>query len=395
MKQNARDWKSRLKQIILFCLKSLPFYAEITGAPKGFYRSTLEWIEHNADQRLTYLELYPQHSIHCLPPKTLGVFDWRFAPGGNTVETPAAFVAVIPGGRVYSNNGVVISSDHRLLADLSIEFGVVPSNAADHSVFRRIKWSKITYTDKTLAVLSSVCSSNYFHWMYDVLPRVHLLEKSHLLPEIDQFIIGDRLLPFQIETLEAMGIPQNKLLLAQNQFHVKSARLIAPSLPGIPGCVPQWVCEFLRQKLLPVPESKAAHKIYISRSLATQRRILNEAQIVEYLVQQDFQIYTLEHLSVAEQARIFATADLIVAPHGAALSNLVFCRPQTKLIEIFSPHYLNPCYHTISNIVGIDYWYLLGQGTPPSLNTADHLRQSVGEDIEVDLQSLVQILKLL
>jgi capsular polysaccharide biosynthesis protein len=398
MREQYRGWKSRLKQLILFCLNHLPFRSEITGAPKGFYRHTLEWVERNPAEHAAYTEIYPQHPVERKPPKTLddGI-DWRFTTGylGNHFENPAAFVAIVPNGRVYGSNGIVISPDHRLLADVSIEFGVVPDNAADHSAFKKLRWSKMLHTEQTLAVLSAVCSTNYFHWMFDVLPRIHLLEKSQSFQEVDQFIVGDRLLPFQAETLAAIGIPQDKLILSNEAFHIKSARLIVPSLPGISGSVPLWACEFLRKKLLPSPspQEASANKIYISRSNAQQRRMLNEDRLIEYLVQREFKILTMEQLSVREQAKIFATADLIIAPHGAALTNLVFCRPHTQLIEIFSPSYLNPCYRALSNLIGIDYWYLLGQGTRPGLDTANHLMAAIGEDIEVDLHQLDKILR--
>lgn len=43
---------------------------------------------------------------------------------------------------------------------------------------------------------------------------------------------------------------------------------------------------------------------------------------------------TLERKSLAFQIALFKSADIIVAQHGAALANLVWCRPNTTLIEI-------------------------------------------------------------
>ena len=43
---------------------------------------------------------------------------------------------------------------------------------------------------------------------------------------------------------------------------------------------------------------------------------------------------TLEGLSLREQAWLFREHDLIIAQHGAALANLIFCRESTRVIEI-------------------------------------------------------------
>jgi capsular polysaccharide biosynthesis protein len=65
-------------------------------------------------------------------------------------------------------------------------------------------------------------------------------------------------------------------------------------------------------------------------------------------------------MSVAEQAACLAAAKVVVAPHGAGLTNLVFCTPGTKVIEIFSPAYVPYCYWMISNLCGLEHYYLIG-----------------------------------
>jgi hypothetical protein len=49
----------------------------------------------------------------------------------------------------------------------------------------------------------------------------------------------------------------------------------------------------------------------------------------------NFKMVTLEHLTFKEQVSHFYNADIIIAAHGAGLSNMFFCRPQTKIIEVF------------------------------------------------------------
>lgn len=66
-----------------------------------------------------------------------------------------------------------------------------------------------------------------------------------------------------------------------------------------------------------------------------------------------FTEYNPAQNSITDQARAFRWARVIVAIHGAALTNLIFCRPGTVLIELFSAKYVNPCYLHICQQLGI------------------------------------------
>ncbi len=71
-----------------------------------------------------------------------------------------------------------------------------------------------------------------------------------------------------------------------------------------------------------------------------------------------------------------------MAPHGAGLTNLIWCAPHTKVLEIFSPLYVNLCYWAIASITQADYYYLLGdaEGVVNDVNDARYFL----EDILVD-----------
>lgn len=69
---------------------------------------------------------------------------------------------------------------------------------------------------------------------------------------------------------------------------------------------------------------------------AARRSIPNADELCRALATlADVAVVSLEGRPLVEQMRIFATARLVVAQHGAALANLVFCRPGTKVLEIF------------------------------------------------------------
>ena len=97
-------------------------------------------------------------------------------------------------------------------------------------------------------------------------------------------------------------------------------------------------------------------KIYISRRNAGRRRILNDAEMEALLVRRGFEMVTLGPQPIEEQARLFAEADVIVAQHGAALTNLLYASPGAKVVEIFSfKGHDEVHFRTICPVLGLDY----------------------------------------
>ena len=72
-----------------------------------------------------------------------------------------------------------------------------------------------------------------------------------------------------------------------------------------------------------------------------------------------------ETLSVADQVRLFRGAEVIVAPHGAALTNLGFCRPGTQVIELLMDAYCNWCFRNLAGLMQLRYDCVLGLAHRP------------------------------
>ncbi|MBC7923139.1 MAG: glycosyltransferase family 61 protein, partial [Ferruginibacter sp.] len=140
-----------------------------------------------------------------------------------------------------------------------------------------------------------------------------------------------------------------------------------------------------------LPGSSARKRLYVSRRHAPNRRVVNEEAVVRLLTSLGFEVVTTETMSVVEQASRFADAGCVVAPHGAGLTNLVFCSPGTKVVDVFSPHWVNPCYWVLSRQAGLEYHYLIGEGPRPAEYHDPVLK---GEDIVVNLGALASLLEM-
>jgi capsular polysaccharide biosynthesis protein len=117
---------------------------------------------------------------------------------------------------------------------------------------------------------------------------------------------------------------------------------------------------------------------------------LNEEEIVLGLSRRGFLCVTLEEMSLVDQIALFSEAEAIVAPHGAGLTNLVWCAPKTKVLEIFSPLYVNLCYWAMASLTHADYYYLLGSADGVVSNIHDS--RFFLENISVDPMALERTL---
>ncbi|MGL6283693.1 MAG: glycosyltransferase family 61 protein, partial [Microcoleaceae cyanobacterium] len=212
------------------------------------------------------------------------------------------------------------------------------------------------------------------------------------LEEIDYFVINHYHDAYRQETLAKLNIPLEKVITTTENPYIQGKNLIIPSYPYLRGSnVSPWNCQFLKDTFLPKGKinSPYGERIYISRSQASRRRILNETEILEDLNNLGFVSVFLESMSVEEQAICMAGARVIIAPHGAGLTNLVFCRPGTKIIELFSDQYLIGLYWKISNLSGLQHYHLIN-------SSSDILGQDQRNslDIWVDRQNFLKLLEL-
>jgi capsular polysaccharide biosynthesis protein len=95
--------------------------------------------------------------------------------------------------------------------------------------------------------------------------------------------------------------------------------------------------------------------LVVSRRQARTRQIVNEDDLIAALGPLAPTCVALEECSLARQIDLFRRARLIVAPHGAGLTNIAFARPDATVIELFGATYRNPCFEKLARVVGCGY----------------------------------------
>jgi capsular polysaccharide biosynthesis protein len=356
--------------------------------PSSVVLRTRDWAALPSDDGRSFVEVAPGESLKRPPPVCFGSpLDWRFRDhleGSN----PPLFIATLPGGRVVGRSGAVITADNCLLGDLSRDWFFQPQQ---NPLFFRLKLPAIQPLSGAIINFARLSGWNYAHWVMDVLPRLDILQRAGRdWRAVDGWIFNGPEEDFKTETLDLLGFPREKRHFTSAATHFECERLIAPSWACDSGEVSPRVVDFLRKSFVTTPKTADARaRIYISRAKAKFRNVLNDGQVVERLRRRGFKSYCCEEMTFREKADLFASAEAVVAPHGAGLTHLAFCRAGTRVIEFFSPRYVNPFFWVIATAGGLDYACVMGAGRRPADGKDPHDPES---NIQVDIGELEKAL---
>lgn len=221
-----------------------------------------------------------------------------------------------------------------------------------HSLF-----PAISYFQENVAVLTASTQSFYFHWLFDVLPRINMLSN---FKEKADFIFIQNKYRFQKETLKLLGTSRNRIISTEDVAVLSAKKLLMPCHHIMQGReYPSWVIKYLRNQFQSgLSKTRSTNpRIYIVRRLAHCRRLTNEPEIIDKLKNYGFSAVELERLPFQEQVQLFRNARAIVAPHGSGLANLVFCSPGIPVIELFPAANVD-LYYRLSMALKLKYFYV-------------------------------------
>jgi capsular polysaccharide biosynthesis protein len=328
------------------------------------------------------------------------------APGGHPVFRqhrsgffPATFVAELRGGRVWTYyNSAVLTADGRLVPELSKDMWGDP---ALHAIFTRMRLpAPRILKGRTLSLITPEAQANYHHWMIDLLPRAGLVQRAGWdLRGFDQVLVKDRGYPFQKETVRTLGLDETKIIHVGEADHFVCESLVAPALRFNNTLVRPADLRFVRSLFLPAPHEIAtespAHpgaprrRLYLGRRDAAHRRIINEEGLRMLLREYGFEEVSMSGMSVAQQAALLASAEIVAGPNGSALANLVFAPSSCHVIEFFAPGWVVIYDWMICAALGFDHTAIIGRGPRPDPTKPP---RGIKDDIELDLAVLEKTL---
>jgi hypothetical protein len=111
-------------------------------------------------------------------------------------------------------------------------------------------------------------------------------------------------------------------------------------------------------------------KVYVSRLNAHNRRMINEAELIEHLSRRGFAVVAPDRLPFEEQVRTLAGARLIAGPYGSQLTNAAFAASGAALCEfralnttLLSPN-LDEFYFALAAAMQLSYGVTVAENAP-------------------------------
>lgn len=214
-------------------------------------------------------------------------------------------------------------------------------------------------------------NENYFHWLFDVLPRIEILKKKFNIKKINFFLVPSIKKKFQLESLKILNIKKRNIISSKKYQHISSNKIIISDHPyrfsknktqDVEN-IPSWISLWLKKSFLKKNNKFKFKKIYIEREKIKisrfSRSIINEERVKNFLQNNGFKCIKLENYSITDQANIFNNADIVVGLHGAGFANLAFCKKKTKILEMKSVTTNNQIKNIAKNN-GLKYYELIG-----------------------------------
>lgn len=209
--------------------------------------------------------------------------------------------------------------------------------------------------DQPLAMIGCWSPGNYYHWLMDGCTRLRLTEPAITS---ETLVHAPQTTRFQREFLQLLGIDPDRILSADRATFHRSPAVVASGRSA--GPLVSANIDFLYQRLSSEVDSPTQRVLVRRRG---NRQLENFAEVERALQPLGFSSVVLEEMALRDQIELFANAQIVVATHGAGLTNLAFCQSGASVLEIGSAVRPFECFYLIAHHRRLNYRLLIGEAT--------------------------------
>ena len=285
-----------------------------------------------------------------------------------------------PGGAIVWDVGARASLDRVDLIERTLRFAEPGSGLVDAAAPRGAPVA-------SAIGLAGVSSDNYYHWLFEFLARFAVLEASGRAAELaDVPLLVDRAtlaVPQLVDALVAVaGVGHPVIPLEPGVARAVERLTVVSPLAWMANnlrdgeevrpsdyFVASEAIRFLRGRLAHPsagarasvgPGGSGGRRIYLAKKHG-RTRLVNGADLVPVFERFGIETVYPASLSLDEQIDLFGSAALVVSETGAALTNLMFCRPGTQVVIFMSAPRNAAWFSQIAGVAGLDATFIAGR----------------------------------
>lgn len=365
------------------------------------------------------LTLDPGMHIQIPGPRFIG-----YCPANNMddvcLEMPKIELVAIPAATVVGGTNFILTEKIAIHPDLFVPSrdaspAELYGSAAIDPATCQLKFyisRKAKRVDRAISLLGQ-CTGNYAHWLTETLPKLVIVDAC---PEHDglPLLVDDWIHPNFYDSIKLLS-KHPREIIGVGRFQPCELSCVIDVSP--PAYIPPEYRAYLATKEVVkishdvFPFSRRAldmlrdaawkavslntklgvkKRLYLRRakeSCGNPRMIANIDAVEELIMKSGFEVIDPGKMSFSEQISVFMNAETIVSPVGAALANMIFMPPGSRIIAM-APYYENANYYYFSNMAGVldhELFYVLG----PQKEMGDH---PLHRDYYVDTDALFEAL---
>lgn len=252
-------------------------------------------------------------------------------------------------------------------------------------------------------------STNYYHWVTEVIPKLVNIMKHLSSNEEEITILIEDGVPNQ--SLDIIDLIFSEFEFFEYKlFRVKKGQLVY--CESLIYCTPLWT-SLDNTRSLPNPKKEffvssdclkkvkdklskntlsnnyilKNKKIYLQRENTKLRKLSNVLDLERLLYKKGFDFVDPGSLDFFEQYNLFSQAEVIVGASGAAFTNLLFMKPGSTAISLY-PSAQSTNYYVFQPLADVSNVHLIHFLTTPDDNS-----NSVHGDANVDVKELEKLLE--
>ncbi len=296
-----------------------------------------------------YIQVAPRERFGGVPPQfgsAMAALVGRNKSWKLPLKRRAVFASRLSNVRVIGHKNAIVTGDGRLIAETLYQ-------TSREAIAKSLQSSSISRSgDVTGFLIGNSAYWNYYHWLLQCLPSLMLLG-----PAVTETpaLVAPPLSPWQRRSLELAGVAGLKVEEVGKGEVREYEALVYPSIlcdRGSYGGIPAFY-ERIRRRVF--DGRPGALLLYVSRRDTKKRKLDNEEDLERALESIGVQPIVPSEVSLDEQIRLFSMARLVVGPHGAGMTNIVFCHPGTLVYELHPNIHLNGCFFQASQLFRLAY----------------------------------------
>jgi hypothetical protein len=194
---------------------------------------------------------------------------------------------------------------------------------------------------------------NYYHWFLDGLTRLANLSEFPLKCRI---LIPAGLSDFALQSIRLLGLTDRMVETSGQDLRIERYWFSGPTM--LSGCPDPFGVTWLREQFLKGQAPKRHRRLYLERRAAT-RKLTNSKELGAIFKKQGWDVVDPSELCLDEQIQIFRESLMVAGVHGAALTNLLWAAPGTRVLELMPSGRRNGCYAGIASVIGLPHQSLV------------------------------------